>query len=207
MIKAEDLKTKVLITGQHGYLGKHIINDSRFEEYDFIYFKGNINTKKNYEDYKENQFDQIWHLASPAADLEEYPDDYIKESIIEGTNNIIDLAKKTNSKLIYFSSEASLYASDLYGKCKQKANKNVVQKLQTNYKILIIPRVYSKDRQKGLIAKQTIDVAQDLNKLISYIFLDEFLDEFKRMLDSKLKIETFETQTTTIKEMFLNLKK
>ena len=96
-------------------------------------------------------------------------------------NDAINLCKKYKLKMIYASTEAVLYESSLYKEYKLQDEKNIITNLE-DFVIFRIPRVYSHDRNKGLIQnlrdkKIPLD---DFSKQVEYITLNEFLIWFDK---------------------------
>ncbi len=116
-----------LITGGAGFIGSHLI-DRLLENGESVICVDNFSTgnEKNLEHLKFNKnfeilrqdilepfymkIDKIWHLACPASP-KKYQIDPIKtlQTCFIGTNNILNLAKKSKAKILLASS------SEIYG--------------------------------------------------------------------------------------------
>ena len=107
-------KTKILITGQEGFIGEHLL-DALQDDYDIMGYDLELG-----EDIRDrfkldklfNEFlpDVVIHMAARAGVRtgEEYPDEFISTNII-GTQNVVDMCKKYKLKqLIFFSSSSVL---------------------------------------------------------------------------------------------------
>lgn len=124
----------VLVAGGAGFIGSHLCKRLLFENYKVICVDSLITgDKSNSKDFLNNQnftflekditkltdrelaADFIFHLASPASPNKKSPRSYINHPIETllanslGTYNLLELAKKTSSKLLYASS------SEVYG--------------------------------------------------------------------------------------------
>jgi len=171
-------KTRILITGYKGYIGNHIIKSKEFDTVDFIFFQGDVREISNWERYQNESLDFIFHAGSPAANLDEYTETYIKESILKGTRNAIALSNFTGSTLVNFSTRGIYNSKNIYEKTKKIS---YVETINTCDKFinLIIPRVYSKDRKKGLIPKLNTIPKKDMHRNIQYITITHFLKRLK----------------------------
>ncbi len=128
-------KTRNLVTGGSGFIGSHLCKkllekgeeviclDNFFtsEKRNINQLIKNPNFKLITQDVKNNidfQVDNIWHLACPAS-----PNDYQRnpietsKTIFLGTYNMLELARKYNSKLLLASS------SEVYGDAEEHPQK------------------------------------------------------------------------------------
>ena len=124
------INLKNLVTGGAGFIGSNIINNlmNRGEKVICIdnFSTGSINNIKKWISHPNFIFiehdilkpinvksDRIWHFACPASPLH-YQSDPIKtlEVSFIGSKNMLDLAKKNNSKILLASS------SEIYGDAK-----------------------------------------------------------------------------------------
>ena len=128
-------RIKNLVTGGSGFIGSHLCkkllekgeevicldNFLTSEEQTIETLITNFNFKLINQDVTKNincQVDNIWHLACPAS-----PNDYQRnpietsKTIFLGTYNMLELARKYNSKLLLASS------SEVYGNAKENPQK------------------------------------------------------------------------------------
>lgn len=158
----------VLVTGHNGYLMRHLlphINGC------IIHYDGDVRTKKKY-----SGIDMIIHFASP-SDSEDFKDEKkMRETIIEGTKNLLEIAIENDAFFVYASSQAVAEQTDLYGKLKFEAEQ-IIKANHLKHNILRIPRVYSKDKNKGLIGKLKESLVSDIDKdkIIEFILIEDFI--------------------------------
>lgn len=158
-----------------GYLSRSIVSEIS-STVNITYYPNDIRTITPIGD----QIDTIMHFASP-SDVYDFNDkEKVVTTIVDGTINMINIAKEHHAKLI-FASTMGVYEgelSDIYTTSKL-AMENYIKSVYNNYIILRIPRVYSKCRKKGLmrqIRDNTIP-AGDMDNIISYITLQDFVDQ------------------------------
>lgn len=183
------MNRKILITGAKGYLASNIIKSIVFKDFEFIEFEGDVREIANWDRYKDDTFKYIFHAGSPAANLDNYDNNYIIDSIIKGTRNAISLSNHSGSPLINFSTKGIFITTskNLYEESKKQAFIEVINSCNS-YCNLIIPRIYSKDRQKGLIPKLRDGLIPDseLDKRLQYLDLAKFLLQLRVNLSNKI---------------------
>ena len=192
------MKPRILLTGYDGYLGTHIRTSKQFQEYEFIQFIGDVREIKNWENYKSFRFRYIFHAGSPAG-IENYSNEFIKTSIITGTKNAVALSNKLDCPLINFSTRGIYNVSNVYEKTKKVSYVEVIHSCN-KFINLIIPRVYSKDRTKGLISKLD-NIHKDLDKEIQYITIEDFLDRLYKVFWLDKEEYFFPFRSNTIQEL------
>jgi len=161
----------ILFIGSRGYLGKYIIDGNT--KYNIIEFEGRVEELSNFEKYLNIKFAQIWHFGTPNNK------DANLSSMISGLHNAINFANLKNIKLVYASSVESLKTTNIniYGKIKKQSNV-IITNSCNKYMILMIPRVYSLDRNDGLIGAIKENKKLDLDKVMMYLHISEFVKQF-----------------------------
>ena len=148
------------ITGSSGVLGKTIRKELNYE---FILFKGRIESKKNiYQWVKNNEFDLIIHLAA-IVPTNIVNNNFNKANKINyiGTKNIVNaiLKYKPNLKWFFFSStshvyklkkiftkvdeKSATYPSTKYGLTKLRAENYIINKMKKSMIKYCIGRIFS----------------------------------------------------------------
>lgn len=169
----------ILITGYKGFLGGNLIEYMISKgSYQFYYYNHDVRELV----IPDFDIDTIFHFASPSDSFEFKDKEKTASTIIEGTINMVKIAKIKNAKLVFASSEASLNPNNNYGIFKLAMEKFIESNL-SNYQILVIPRVYGKDRNKGLMKKLRQNLfTGDKNQEIEYLDIHAFLEETYKML-------------------------
>lgn len=160
---------KIIVSGGHGYLLTHVLP----------YLNNNIIHVSDvycYQDFLN--VDMVIHFASP-SDKEDFKKPYMHKTMIDGTINMIDLAKRNEAHFVFASTMGVHTLENDYCIFKYAMEK-YIQKELNSYSILRIPRVYSKDRNKGLIKqiKQNNINVNDMNNIIEYITIEDFMEFF-----------------------------
>jgi dTDP-4-dehydrorhamnose reductase len=198
----------ILITGENGYLGKAFIR----------FFKYMRPIGKNYITYGEylkkpcpKKLTKIIHIAG-VSDKKDFKNiERTTESMILLTQNLINISKEYNLDFIFFSSEAAIKDLDIYGTYK-RAMEFYTKAFLKNYKILRIPRIYSSDREKGLIKQlknNEVPKKDYLNK-VEFLDLDNLVPQlyhyiFKETSNRIYYFKNLETKTILeIKDRYVN---
>ena len=140
-------------------------------------------TNINYGDILENKniqykIDNIFHFAGPSDDFDFANEEKTIKTIINGTINLLNLAKKKNAKFIFASTKGADKPNNVY--CHSKLlMEEYIKNNYDNYIILRIPRVYDKKRNKGLMKKLKLNLVaeKDMGKKIEYTTLKNFIDQ------------------------------
>ena len=164
------MKSKILITGSQGFIGK-IIVDKLKKKYHILAIdkKDNLANQKNFakinllnlksleQIFKKNKISKIIHLASEIFD----DDKNVFNYNVFSSKNLILMAKKYNIKQFVFTSTFSIYeknykkpiteneppsAKNLYGKSKFEVEKILKKSDLKNFCILRVPIVIGKTR-------------------------------------------------------------
>ncbi len=167
------MKDRVLFIGWSGYLGQHILDSKHIKNYDITLFEGRVQNIEDFEKYYHHSFDQIWHFGS-TNNKEQYT-----EYIIPGTHNAISFANAQKAKLVYASTMGILSADkNSYELAKKTSTVMINNSIAlTKRLVLIIPRIYSKDRNSGLV-KAIKDNKSLINNNLQYLTINSFVKQF-----------------------------
>lgn len=103
---------KILVTGSHGFIGKHLTKLERQNASIFPFFGDIQSFDETYKIISSNKFDVIYHLAgmSNVADCQLKPDRAYSVNVL-GTFNVLESLKRLNYKTrLIFASTAHVYA-------------------------------------------------------------------------------------------------
>lgn len=183
---------RIITTGHRGYLLTNLLPEMNI-----------INSRRYHKNYTFSNTDMILHFASP-SDSEGFKDEKrLYNANITLTSELIELAKKLNCKLVFASTMGVHNPNNLYCNLKLQAEELIKNNLK-DYLIIRIPRVYSKDRDKGLIKdiKNNIIPEEDYNKIIQFADLRDFKEFFDNILHYRGVIDYNRTlQELSIKEI------
>lgn len=93
--------------------------------------------------------------------------------------------------------------------CLKHLNSTKIREFCKSYTILNIPRVYSSDRNSGLIKALKNKVQMDKSKVLEFIDIEEFVNYTKMILTQKPKEVFYNTRKNSIENIeieFLNFK-
>ena len=216
---------KILLIGSSGFIGKKLKTKltKNFELICPTKKQGfDITKKKELKKYFNHEIDVIINLSGQQNQNQTK----MKDVIEKGNQNILDIAKKINKKLvlIYFSTslvygnskrnkkESSkknpLYA---YEKMKYRVEKKYL-KIDQNYLILRLCNIYGGIRNKGVVDLITNSVQK--NKLFSFdnlktnknfIFVDDVINIIDHLIKKNIKNKVFNIGNENLS--FLNLVK
>ena len=164
------MKSKILITGSQGFIGKILVNKlKKSEKLVLIDKKKNLSNQKNFYQinlfdldelekiFKKNKINTIIHLASEIFD----DDKNVYNYNVTTSKNLILMGQKYKIKNFIFTSTFSIFeknyikpileneppsAKNLYGKSKYKVEKILERSNFKNYIILRVPIVVGKSR-------------------------------------------------------------
>jgi len=187
------MKDRILLIGARGYLGSHLLN-ILVQDYDVEIFEGVVENILNFEKYMQHDFSYIFHFGSPNDDsnLQKL------ESLEIGTRNCIAFANQQKAKLIYASTKGIMME---YKNKYEQLKKNCTVEVRhsaASYVCLLIPRVYSRDRNHGLI-KSIKDGKSLDSKNIVYLTIHEFIHQTLKSM--KLKNICYNYNNLTIKSI------
>lgn len=191
----------ILVTGWRGYLASNLIKSISHNN-NIILFEGDVRCSKAYDN-----IDLVLHFASPSDRVEFLDVARTSSTIIEGTINILNIARSNNCRFVFASTLGVCYLDD---DCVYKISKLAMEKyimsMYNNYVILRIPRVYSKCRRKGLIRQLRDDIVPvtDYDKQIEYITINDFVDQTKHVLFTQENM--IHNYTITNKQTIGNIK-
>ena len=143
--------------------------------------------------------DTTYFFASP-IDTKNF-----KNIIRTFTSNILLIKALLNKNKFVYASSIAVNEKSLYGLNKRFCE-FLVKKFSNNYLILRIPRVYSSDRDKGLIKKikDSKISEKDLEKIVEFIDISDFKKWFKT---NKHKTGIIEYNIPKYKLTISNIKK
>ena len=144
------IKTINMFTGaEKGFLASNIKKRIKGVNYDY----GDVLLYKEY-----NHINKIFHFAGPSDDFDFNNSKKVVDVIVNGTINMLQLAKQTNAKFIFASTKGVETPNNVYCYSKLLMEK-YIQDNYNNWIILRIPRVYDKTRKKGVMKNERIPPA------------------------------------------------
>ena len=192
---------KVGITGSSGLIGSRFIE--KFGRlYDFLEFKGDMTNFESVNNFMNQSFEILIHLASIIPKYHQYgiPTNQSFSSNIIGTENFAKLASEYNKKIIFTSTQCvydlsnnhriqendNLNPNTPYGKSKLESEKILNQLLNTaQLTILRISSVYGTfpirpsiidSIAESFICNKKMKIGLNPKVLRDYIYLDDLLD-------------------------------
>jgi nucleoside-diphosphate-sugar epimerase len=143
--------------------------------------------------------DSLIHFGFPSCS-EDFKDvDKMRKSLKDSIE-YFDKAMKENKKIIFASSEAVFFEDTWYS-----VNKKALEYYIKDYEkslILRIPRVYGKDRNKGLIKTLKNNTFKgDKNKIMEYIDINDWVNETLKIIGYNGIYEYKNKKKNTIKEI------
>ena len=140
---------KVCVTGSNGFIGSGLINrlqrTNQVDQY--------VDDVRDAEKFNSvPPMDILIHLACPSDRYGFKNRERLATSLVDGTINAINVAKKHNAILLY-ASTMGVYQLDVdtMYRVGKLAMEQYIQSVYTKYIILRIPRVYDMNRDKGLM--------------------------------------------------------
>lgn len=171
-----------ILTGQRGYLLSHLLKlGLPLEGY-------------------------CYHFGCP-IDSHSRRNQHLLEQHIKDSETIVHLCRQHGLKLVYASSEA-VRCSDPDTQYRQ--TKSIVEGMLDPARDLIwrIPRVYSWDRGKGLVAELKEGLMPRPNAMLAWVKLEDFMEDFVGSL-GEVGYRAYKgvTQYTKVKDILPELKK
>lgn len=167
-----------MFTGaERGFLGNNLKSQIKGTNIDY----GDVLLKRHLYNIKK-----IFHFAGPSDSFDFKDHDKTVRTIVNGSINMVQLAKQTNAKLIFASTKGVENPDNVY--CYSKLlMERYIQDNYDNWIILRIPRVYDKSRKKGLMKKLRLNLIpdSDMDKEVSFITLDSFLNQTLKVVNER----------------------
>jgi nucleoside-diphosphate-sugar epimerase len=167
----------ILVTGKSGFL----LRNSKFlNRFNLI----NLHLNANY-----TNIDTIIHFASPSDSFDFKNKEKTAISMVDLSLYVLQIARENNAKFIFASSEGAENPDNSYTLYKRWFEQYLLDTYNNNL-ILRIPRVYGKDRSKGLMKKikENLIPENDKNNLIEYIDIEDFVQWFEKHINTSIGI-------------------
>ena len=192
---------QILVTGHRGFLCSHLIkrlkpNNSITE------FGGDVRQSRIYAG-----IDTILHFASPSERRAFKDREKTATTIVDGTLNLLEIAKQNRAKFIFASTVGVSYAVPNVNKIYESSKLGMdiyIQSVYNDYVILRIPRVYGSERSKGLmrVLRENLVPEEDMEQEHDYLTVDEFVDQTLPALDQTNDVHEYHTlHTETIRQI------
>jgi len=137
--------------------------------------------------YLPSKIDNVFHFAGPSDDFDFADEAKTIQTIINGTINVLNLAKKNNSKFIFASTlGVETPTENIY--CISKfLIEEYIKNNYDNWIILRIPRVYDRTRNKGLMKKLRLDLVpqKDMTNQIEFLTLSDFIEQTLKVVNER----------------------
>ena len=141
----------------------------------------------------------VMHFGSPidSSNLEKLKDSELK------CFKLVDYCKRTNKHFVFASTMGVYSLNNEYEKSKLRQEQYIKNNL-SDYCILRIPRVYSSDRNKGLIKllKENKVLLSDFNNVLEYTTIQEFKKWFFKNYKSNGIFENHNLHKSSIREIY-----
>jgi nucleoside-diphosphate-sugar epimerase len=182
-----------LVTGSHGFLCGHLCK----------YLPNALDYGNVLHYYNIDYIGAVYHFAGPSDDYDFKDADKTLDTIVNGTHNMLRVAKRNHAKFIFASTVGVENPNNVYCYSKLLMEQYIIDNYD-DYIILRIPRVYDKSRKKGLMKKLHLGHVSknDMSNVIEYITLTSFLEQTITALNHKNIIYNYNNiQSDTIKEI------
>jgi nucleoside-diphosphate-sugar epimerase len=171
------METNIFTGAERGFLASNLKKHIKGANINY----GNVLLSKQYDN-----IDKIFHFAGPSDDFDFEDSETVVDVIVNGTINMLQLAKQTNAKFIFASTKGVETPNNVYCYSKLLMEK-YIQNNYDNYIILRIPRVYDKTRKKGLMKKLRLNLVpeKDMNNQIEFLTLNNFIEQTLKVVNSE----------------------
>ena len=182
-----------LVTGSRGFLCGHLCK--------------HLTNPLDYGDvlryYDIDHINSVYHFAGPSDDYDFKNIEKTIDTIVNGTHNMLRVAKRNNGKFIFASTVGAESPNNVYCYGKRLMEQYIVDNYD-DYVILRIPRVYDRSRKKGLMKKLRLDHVSenDMSNIVDYITLNSFLEQTLSIIGHKNIIYNYDNiQSNSIREI------
>lgn len=129
---------------------------------------------------------KLLHFAGPSDDFDFRDSKKTLDTIVNGTINMLKIAKMNNAKFIFASTKGVENPDNIYCYSKLLMEK-YIQDNYDDWVILRIPRVYDKSRKKGLMKKLRLNLVpeKDMNNKIDFLTLNAFIDQTLKVVNDR----------------------
>lgn len=182
-----------LITGERGFIMSNLLPHLS-KQYNISFYEVGI----EYTD-----IDYIFHFASPSEDVEFTDNSKTAKSILQLSIALIHIAEVNNAHFIFASTQGTDNVTNNYEYYKSVVETYIKDVLST-YTILKIPRVYGRDRVKGLmrsIRDEKISL-HDMGTVVEYCDIRDFVKQF-RYNENVVYFNTISDTISDIKEKYV----
>lgn len=204
---------KIGITGQNGFIGKHLYNTLALQpdKYEIIPFQRHFFQNEQMLDSFVNQCDIIVHLA--AINRHESTQ-YIYDKNIELSEKLVSSLRRTSAKPhVIFSSSSQEEKNNTYGRSKLKARKLLEEwatEVGAFFTGLIIPNVFGpfgEPNYNSFIATFCYKIANNeqpevqTDSEVNLIYIDELISEIISKIESPSFDELYIVPHTSVKKV------
>lgn len=177
----------ILITGSEGFVGSHLTSALKNAGREAACFKGDVADRQEVLDFEPGQqIDMVVHLAAVLSGRDEK---LFKKVNVEGTANILALAKKLGvKKFIFLSSSRALSAdSDPYINSKKEAGK-LVKASGLDYLIIRPTMLYGPGDNKNIGLLIKLIKKFRLAPIFDFKLQPVFVDDLVELIMANLKL-------------------
>ena len=171
------------LNGTSGYIGGELLKELLLKN------KKVVTENRRLKDMKYSGF--FIQIASP-SDKDDFENKLeMKKSMIDDVKHNINISIKNNLVFIFCSSIAAEEMNNQYGIYKKDIENILIEYSKIynlKYLILRIPRIYSKDRPKGLMKQlRNNEVPEkDFSNVIHFMELPKFIKKLAKIISGKI---------------------